>query len=305
MRKVRKAVIPAAGYGTRMLPITKTVSKEMLPLVDKPIIQVVVEELVEAGIQDIIMVTAAHKADLVDYFGETEAGLTSHLQAAGPDKAALLRDLEAVRDLANFAFVEQHGVYGTGTPVLCAEPYLGGEPFIYTFADDFFVVKTDKEVNSFKQLMAVYERHGAPVLACLRRNDPADYKRYGFAGGDEISPGVVDVKAIVEQPGKYGVTPPGDLASIGGFVVTQDVVEYLHRVRAQLPEGKEFFFNAAFSMMIEDGGQIIAKEIVGADYYDTGNKLEYVKTVTAMAARHPEIGEEYKKFLRSFVVKEI
>lgn len=305
MKKIRKAVIPAAGYGTRMLPITKTVSKEILPLVDKPIIQYVVEELVEAGIEDIIMITAAHKADLVDYFGETEAGLTAHLQAAGSDKAALLQDLEVVRGLANFAFVEQHGVYGTGTPVLCAEPYLGGEPFIYTFADDFFVVKSDKHQNSFKQLMAVYERHGAPVLACLRRNDPADYKRYGFAGGEEVGPGVVDVKAIVEQPGKYGQTPPGDLASIGGFVVTQDVIEYLHRVRAQLPEGKEFFFNAAFGLMIADSKQVMAKEITGADYFDTGNKLEYMKTATTMAVRHPEIGEEYKQFLRQFVVKEI
>lgn len=297
MKKIRKAVIPAAGYGTRMLPVTKTISKEMLPLVDKPIIQMVVEELVAAGIEDIIMITAAHKADLVDYFGETEAGLTAHLRAAGAGKAALLDDLEAVRSLANFAFIEQQGVYGTGTPVLCAEPYLGGEPFIYTFADDFFVARHEGD-NSFKQLMAVYERHGAPVLACQRRTDEADYKRYGYAGGEELGPGVVDVRAIVEQPGK--AQAPGDLASIGGFVVTPEVVEYLHRVRAQLPEGKEFFFNAAFSLMIADGKQVMAKEIINADYYDTGNKLEYMKTVVAMAARHEDIGPAFKAFLQTF-----
>ncbi len=298
MRQVRKAVIPAAGYGTRMLPITKTVSKEMLPIVDKPIIQYVVEELVEAGITDIIIITAAHKADISAYFGEVEAGLTGHLQAAGPSKAEILQQLEQVKALANFAFIEQHGVYGTGTPVLNAAPYLGGEPFIYTFADDFFVPKTGTGVNSFRQLMDVYRQFEAPVMACQRRTTEADYKRYGFVGGDELSPGVVDVHAIIEQPGIENA--PGELASIGGFIVTPEVVGYLDQVRARLPDGKELFFHSALGMMVADGKRVIAKEINDADYYDTGNKLEYMKTVVAMAARHPEIGAEFQEYLRQY-----
>lgn len=296
--KVRKAVIPAAGYGTRMLPITKTVSKEMLPLVDKPIIQQVVEELVEAGIEDIIIVTAAHKADIVDYLGETESGLATHLTNSG--KETLLEGLEKVRHLAHFAFVEQHGVYGTGTPVLNAEPYLGDEPFIYTFADDFFVAQAGKQTNSFAQMMEAYQEFGSPVLACIRRGSEEDRKRYGYADGSEIRPGVVDVKQFAEQPAKYGLALESDLASVFGYLVTPEVLPYLHTVQANLPAGKELFFNDSFGLMLQDGKRIIAKEITDADYFDTGNKLEYMKTATTLAASHHEIGDDFKRWLRDF-----
>lgn len=297
MTKIRKAVIPAAGYGTRMLPITKVVSKEMLPLVDKPILQVVVEELVEAGIEDIIIVTSAHKTDMVDYFGDTAAGLTEHLRAGGASKEALLKELEGVKSLANFAFIEQKGVYGTGTPVLCAEPYLGNEPFIYTFADDFFVA----EKNSYAQMIEAYEKYQAPVIGCQVRNADTDYDRYGYVGGEALASGELLVHAIVEQPGKANA--PGDLASLGGFIVTPEVLPYLHKVRSELPVGKEFYFNSALGHMLADGKKVVAKEIVDAHYYDTGNKLEYMKTMVAMAARHPEIGAPFQQFLNQFVTE--
>ncbi len=187
MQRVRKAVIPAAGYGTRMLPITKTVSKEILPIVDKPIIQIVVEELVAAGVEEIIIVTSASKTDLVDYFSEIDPGLAKHLQAGGSAKEAILRQLEDINNIASIAFIEQRGAYGTGTPVLNAEPYLGGEPFIYTYADDFFV----GQKNSFQQMIEVYEKYGAPVWGGQRRTSDADYMRYGYVGGQELEPGVL------------------------------------------------------------------------------------------------------------------
>ena len=300
MTKVTKAVIMAAGYGTRMLPITRTVSKEILPLVDKPIIQVVVEELVEAGITDIIMVTAAHKTDLVDYFSDANAGLVQYLRAAGPAKAAQADAIEAMNSLANIAFIEQRrGVYGTGTPVLDAEPYLGGEPFILEYADDFFI----GQPNSWRQLMEVYERYGAPVQASIRRTAPQDYSRYGYAGGSELAPGVVDIQAIVEQPGSREAAP-GDLAAVGGFIVTPDVFPYLRQELAELPAGKELQFNAALKRMLADGKQVIAKEITGLEYFDTGNKLEYMKAAVAMAAKHPEIGADFRQFLNDFTHKE-
>ncbi|HEY1835498.1 MAG TPA: sugar phosphate nucleotidyltransferase [Candidatus Saccharimonadales bacterium] len=298
MTKIRKAVIPAAGFGTRMLPITKVVSKEMLPLVDKPILQIVVEELVEAGIEDIIVVTSANKADMVDYFSNTAVDLTEHLRAGGPSKEALLQELESVKNLANFAFIEQRGVYGTGTPVLNAEPYLGNEPFIYTFADDFFIAQK----NSYVQMLETYEKYQAPIIGCQRRTRDADYNRYGYVGGEEQDAGEVQIKAIVEHPGKANT--PGDLASLGGFIVTPEVLPYLQKVRDQLPAGKELLFNAAFGLMVEDGKQVIAKEIADATYFDTGNKLEYMKTVVAVAARHPEIGAQFKQFLDEFTQRE-
>lgn len=289
MKKVRKAVIAAAGYGTRMLPITKTISKEILPVVDKPIIQIVVEQLVEAGIKDIIIVTAAHKADLVAYFGETEAGLVEHLRHGG--KRQLIKELDGVRKLANFAFVEQHGVYGTGTPVLCAEPYLGDEPFIYAYPDNFIV----SDENCFKQMIDVYTSHGAPVLGCILADTDEDYNRYGYAGGDVVAPGLIDVRQFVEKPGRAHA--PSNLAWPGFALVTPDVLRYLHQLLAELPDGHELFFPLAFSMMVADGRQVMAKQIAGARYFDTGNKLEYMKTVVAMAARHPEIGEDFRRYI--------
>ncbi len=294
MTKIRKAVIAAAGYGTRMLPITKTISKEMLPLVDKPIIQVVVEELVAGGIEDIVIVTAAHKTDLVGYFGAAEAGLAEHLRSGGQNKQEVLQQLDQVQHMANFAFVEQRGQYGTGSPVLDAEPYLQGEPFIYTFADDFFVSQT----NSFKQMIDAYQQYGAPVLGCMNCTKDGDFDKYAYVSGQELSPGVTDMSSIIEKPGRDRA--PSELAALGFYLATPDIMKYLHHVLAALPPGKEFYFMEAFNLMIADGKQVIAKEIVGADYYDTGNKLEYMKTVVAMAARHPEIGKDFQAFLQDY-----
>lgn len=295
---VKKAIIPAAGHGTRMLPITKTVPKEILPLVDKPIIQVVVEELVEAGIENIIIVTSPRKAALVDYFGDVDAALVGHLQAGGPSKAQLLEELESVKHLANFAFVEQHGVYGTGTPVLCAEPYVGNEPFIYTFADDFFVAQQ----NSFLQMIQTYQKYNAPVVGCLKRSADEDYTQYGYVAGQTLEQGATRLEGpIVERPGKEAA--PSDLASLGGFVLTPEVFGYLHQALENLPQGREFYFHTALSLMIKEDKQVIAREIADAEYFDTGTKLAYMKSVVAMAARHPEIGQSFQKFLHEFVQK--
>lgn len=292
---IRTAVIPAAGFGTRMLPITKVISKEMLPLVDKPILQIVVEELVEAGIREIIIVTMPQKTDIADYFGPITPELAALLAGGDPAKQAILRQLEDVQRLANFTFIDQEGVYGTGTPVLCATPYIGDEPFIYTFADDFFIASE----NSYVQMLSAYERHKAPVIACQVRTAPEDYDAYAYMQGSEIAPGEVHVRAMVEKPGKDRA--PGNLASIGGFIVTPEVLPYLRQAKAELPAGKELFFNSAFDRMLADGRLVVAREIKDAQYFDTGKKLEYMKTCVALASRHPEIGNEFMDFLRKFI----
>lgn len=291
MKPVTKAVIPAAGYGTRMLPITKTISKEILPLVDKPIIQYVVEELTEAGITDIIIVTSQRKADLVDYFSDVDAGLLDHLKAN--QKHDFIKQLEDVHKLANIAFIEQRGTYGTGTPVLNAEPYLGGEPFVFTYADDFFM----GEDNSVKQMIAAYEKYDAPVDGCMLRDSPDDFKRYGYVGGHEVEPGILELdQPIIERPGIEKA--PSKLAQAGGFVVKSNVLSYLHSAKEQLQEGQELYFHSALNLMLEAGERVVAKEITNAQYFDTGNKLEYMKTAVAMAARHPEIGDAFRQHLK-------
>lgn len=297
-KQVTKAVIAAAGYGTRMLPITKVISKEILPIVDKPIIQIIVENLVQAGIEDIIIVTKVRKAELVEYFGDVDEGLAQILRKGGPEKVALLEQLESMRELANFAFVEQQRSIGTGYPVLDAAPYIGDSPFIYTFADDFFL----GEKNSYAQLIDTYDKYHAPVLACEVRSGEGDYDKFGYAAGKQLMPGVLDVDAIVEKPGVEN--KPSDLASVNSYLVTPEVINYLHKVRETLPAGKELYFNAALGLMLNEGKRVIAKEIIGATWHDTGNKLEYMKTAVAMATRHPEIGAEFSQFLSEFVQKE-
>jgi UTP--glucose-1-phosphate uridylyltransferase len=199
--KVRKAVIAAAGFGTRFLPQTKAMPKEMLPLTDKPIIQYIVEELVAAGITDIVIVTGYHKRTIEDHFDHTSADLRANLEQAG--KIELLEATKKISDLANFAYIRQKGPYGTGTPILNAAHLLGNEPFVYTFADDFVKAKPTR----FQQLIDAQAEHGGSVLTCVRRDGEGDYKRYGYVAGSEVSPGLVDMTTIVEKPGSREKSP--------------------------------------------------------------------------------------------------
>src|SRR3989344_1047113 len=182
MNKIRKAVIPAAGFGTRFLPQTKAMPKEMLPIVDKPVIQYVVEELVDAGITDIILVTGYHKRTIEDHFDATNLDLIKNLEMGGDKKKPLLDEVKKISSMANFVYVRQKGPYGNGTPLLNVKHLIGDEPFIYTWSDDFIV----SEPNRFKQLIAAYEKYGVSCLAGLRVKNDEDYSRYGFAGGEEI-----------------------------------------------------------------------------------------------------------------------
>src|SRR3989344_3186408 len=177
-RKITKAVIPAAGFGTRFLPQTKAIPKEMLPIVDKPVIQYVVEELVDAGIKDIIMVTGFHKRTIEDHFDIPNFDLVENLKLGGAKKEPILKELEKISELANFVYVRQKGPYGNGTPLLNVRHLIGNEPFIYTWSDDFIVAKPSR----FKQLIDAYDKYQTTCLGSIRVRSPKDYERYGFAG---------------------------------------------------------------------------------------------------------------------------
>lgn len=291
--KITKAVIPAAGFGTRFLPQTKAMPKEMLPIVDKPVIQIVVEELVDAGITDIIIVTGYHKRSIEDHFDRPSLELVENLKMGGEKKRPLLEATEKIADMANFFYVRQKGPYGNGTPLLNVEKLIGDEPFIYTWSDDFI----DAEPESrFKQLIKLYEEFNTSILASIRAKSDEDYKRYGFAGGEVVRDGIIDVKTIVEKPGKENA--PSDLANVSGFILTPDVFAYLHKARERLTEGNELYYNDALKLMLEDGKRVLAAEIKNGIYRDTGNKLEYMKTVVDYAVKHGEVGEEFKAYIK-------
>lgn len=289
--KVRKAVIAAAGFGTRFLPQTKAMPKEMLPLVDKPIIQQIVEELVDAGITDIMIVTGYHKRTIEDHFDHMSADLKANLEQAG--KTELLEATSRISGLANFAYIRQKGPYGTGTPLLSAAHLIGNEPFIYTFADDFVAA----EPSRFAQLLAVHEERGGSVLTCVRRDSDADYKRYGYISGESIVDGLVDVKTIVEKPGSREAAP-SDLASVSGYVFDPTLLEYLQKHLQNYDKSKEFMIQEAMQQMIEDGHHMYGCEIKDGTYYDTGNPLEYLKTVFDFALDREDIGAELRDHLR-------
>lgn len=294
-KPVTKAIIAAAGFGTRFLPQTKAMPKEMLPLIDKPIIQYVVEELVAVGISDIIIVTNSTKRSIEDHFDRPAADLIQNLKLGGPSKEPLLREVRAIADMANFVYVRQKGPYGNGTPLLNVEHLIGDEPFIYTWSDDF--IKSSP--LRFQQMIDVYEQYGASVLSTIKADTDDDYKRYGYAGGELLADGLIDVKTIAEKPGRDGA--PSNLATVSGCLLTPDIFFYLHRAHAELKEGKELYYNDAFKFMIEDNIRIIAAEIKNAKYYDAGNKLEYLKTVVDFALQHDDISDEFRAYLQSVV----
>ena len=295
MSKVKKAVIPAAGFGTRFLPQTKAMPKEMLPIVDKPVIQYVVEELVEAGIRDIIMVTGYHKRSIEDHFDEPSDALVDNLKMAGDRKKHLLEDVKEVSNLANFVYVRQKGPYGNGTPLLNVRHLIGDEPFIYTWSDDLIWA----EKGQTKQLIEAYEKYGVSCMASIKAEEDEDYSRYGFAGGHEIEEGIIDIDKIVEKPGKDNA--PSDLANVSGHLFTPQIFDYLEPALKSRGEGEELYYNDALKLMLEDGIRILAVEIQGGTYYDTGNKLEYLKTVVDFALRHEKINGKFREFLEKVV----
>lgn len=290
-QRVTKAVIAAAGFGTRFLPQTKAMPKEMLPLVDKPIIQYIVEELVEAGIKDIIIVTGYHKRSIEDHFDQMSADLRVNLEQGG--KQDLLDATNKISYIANFAYIRQKGPYGSATPIMNAAHLLGDEPFIYTFADDLI----PSTPNRFTQMIELYEKYNAPVLPCIRVVDESGYERYGIMDGEQVDATAVKINRIVEKPGKENA--PSDLASVGGYLLTPDVFEYIDRALLTLPADKEFYLTTyVLEPMLRDGKSLYACALKNSHYYDTGNKLEYLKTVVDYALKHEDVGAEFKAYLQ-------
>ena len=290
--KVTKAVIAAAGFGTRFLPQTKAMPKEMLPLVDKPVIQYIVEQLVEAGIQDIIIVSGYSKRPIEDHFDVPSEELLQNLRAGGPKKAHFIKEMQDLADMANFVYVRQKGPYGNATPIMNAAHLIGNEPFIYAFADDV----TMADPNMYQQLIAAYEVYGGSVVPCIRAKTDADYDRYGIMAGQTVNKRVIKASGIIEKPGR--AKAPSDFAAIGGYLLTGDVFGYVEEALDTLPKDQEFYVtDSLLQPMIQDGKEIYGLEIDYDARYDTGNPSDYVKAVVDLALRRPDIAPELKEYL--------
>ncbi len=293
MAKVTKAVIAAAGFGTRFLPQTKAMPKEMLPLIDKPIIQYIVEDLVAAGIKDIIIVGSSNKRAIEDHFDLPNEDLLANLRAGGAKKQHYIEELEAISNMANFVYIRQKGPYGTATPIMNAQHLLGNEAFIYAFADDFTVA----EPNAFQQMIAFYEQYDASIIPCIRVKDDIDYSRYGILAGEQVADDVLKMSGVIEKPGKDKA--PSDFAGVGGYLLKPEIFEYVEAAVTSLKPDVEFYVtDSLIEPMVKDGHAFYGCEIKG-QRYDTGDKLEYLKTVIDFGLKHEELGPELRAYIET------
>ncbi|HEX8182367.1 MAG TPA: sugar phosphate nucleotidyltransferase [Candidatus Saccharimonadales bacterium] len=295
MAKVTKAVIAAAGFGTRFLPQTKAMPKEMLPLVDKPIIQYIVEDLVAAGIKDIIIVGSSNKRAIEDHFDMPSQDLLANLIAGGESKKHYIEEIEAIAGLANFIYLRQKGPYGNATPLLNSAHLIGDEPFIYTYADDFFRASPSR----FTQLINLYDELQGSVLSCIRVEKDEDYERYGIVAGESVDghDGILKMSQIIEKPGKDNA--PSDLASVSSYLLVPEIFPYLEKAAANYDGKIELQIQPAMQAMMADGHPFYGYEVQNGTYYDTGNKLEYIKTVIDFALERPDMQDDIMAYLRS------
>lgn len=286
MQKIRKAVIPAAGFGTRFLPQTKAMPKEMLPIVDKPIIQYVVEEAVAAGIEEIVIVTGSHKRSIEDHF-DYPYELVHRLEEAGKHEQA--DDVRKISEMANFIYIRQKGPYGNGVPVLNARSVIGDEPFAILWGDEFIY----SDPPRLRQMMDVWEKYGVPNISAVRV-PPESVGKYGIADVEDVAPGVFKIKRLVEKP-KPGEAP-SDLAAHGAYIMPPRLFDIL----AATPLGKdgELWLADAIATLAKEQ-DVYAVEIKNGKYYDTGNKLEYLKTVVEFGLMHPDLNGDFKQFIKS------
>ncbi len=288
MSSIRKLVIPVAGLGTRFLPATKAQPKEMLPVVDKPIIQYVVEDAVKSGITDIILVTGPSKRAVEDHFSPNYE-LVNLLKKQGKEDVA--EAIKKIADMANFIFVRQKGPYGNGTPVLCAKNIVGDEPFAVMWGDEFFYTPKKPQLQ---QLIEVYEKYGDPVLTTYKVSDE-DTKKYGIIDALQVEDGVFKVKKIVEKPGPEKA--PSRLASLGGFIFTPDIFEALEKTK--IGKGGELWLADANEKVLKK--RSIYACLIEGTYYDTGSKLGYLKANVDFALRDKNLSKDFRDYLKSVV----
>ncbi|HEY3041591.1 MAG TPA: UTP--glucose-1-phosphate uridylyltransferase GalU [Pyrinomonadaceae bacterium] len=284
-QKVRKAVFPAAGLGTRFLPATKASPKEMLPLVDKPLIQYVVEEAVASGIESIVIVTGRGKTAIEDHF-DVSFELEKLLEERG--KEAELKAMRAISEMARVSYVRQREALGLGHAVLQARDFVGDEPFAVMLSDDVI----DSETPALKQLLDVYEKYDAPVLGTMQVAGKA-ISRFGVIDGEEVEDGVYKVKDMVEKP--PFAEAPSDLAIIGRYVLTPDIFDEIEKTRPGAI-GEIQITDAMRSLLRKR--PFYAVRFKGTRY-DAGDKLGFLIATVEFALKHEELAPEFRDYLGS------
>ncbi|MDD4607258.1 MAG: UTP--glucose-1-phosphate uridylyltransferase [Patescibacteria group bacterium] len=285
-KKITKAVIPVAGFGTRFFPATKAQPKQMLPILDKPVIQYIVEEMVESGIKQIILVTGADKRAIEDHFDYNDA-LALHLEKQG--KKDVLEQMEKISNMADFIYVRQKGPYGNGTPLLNVQEIIGDEPFICAFGDDVFM----GEKPAVQQIIEVYNQYGGSVIGSFRV-DQNKVNQYGVLDVEKKEDKIYQIKDIVEKP--LVKDAPSNLVVTGRYLFTPDIFKALKEI--QLDGGKELCVSDAIDILLGQNKPFYAREIDGT-YYDCGNKFEFLKAIVDVGLQRPEFKKDLIDYLKA------
>ena len=292
MQKIRKAVIPAAGFGTRFLPETKAMPKEMLPIVDKPTIQYIVEEIRASGIEQILIISGHAKRAIEDHF-DSSPELEQHLYESG--KMDLLREVRKVASV-KIHYTRQQYMRGLGDAILCAKDFIDGEPFGVILGDD--VVYNANGEPALRQLMDQYEKNGGTVIGCQVVR-PEMVSSYGIVDGKPTDdPNLLKVKDMIEKPSMEEA--PSRFAALGRYVITPDVFEVLEQTKPG--KGGEIQLTDALRVMARNGS-VYAYNFTGKRY-DTGNKLGYLKATVEFALRRPDLGPQFREYLKKLLADE-
>lgn len=291
VHKIKKAILPVAGFGTRFLPATKAQPKEMLSVVDKPVIQYLVEEAVASGIEEVIFVTGRGKRAIEDHFDvsyELEDTLVEK------NKHDLLETVQKISGLAKFSYVRQPIPMGDGHALLCAKHLVNeGEAVAVLFGDDL----VDHEVPAIRQLMDVYEKYGDPVVA-LTQVPEDEVSKFGVVASTRLDARTHEISRFVEKPKKEDA--PSNLIAVGKYIVTWEVLEMLEGLKQGSKDG-EVRLADAFIRLLEQNRPLYGYEFEG-ERHDCGDKFGFVKATIAMGLKHPEVGEKLKNYLKTLSV---
>lgn len=284
---ISKVIIPAAGWGTRFLPATKAMPKEMLPVIDKPIIQYVVEEAVASGIKDAVIITGWHKRAIEDHF-DRSMEMEKFLESQNKNKA--LDAIKEIAKMANFIYIRQKSdYYGNAMPVLAAKTAIGKENFAVMWGDEFIMADPPR----LQQIIDVHNKYGGAVISAVRIESKDDVSRYGIADMEPVEDGIFKIKKIVEKP--LPEEAPSNLATHGAYVLPPEIFGIIENLS---PRNGEVWLVDAINKLIENGYPVYGCEIKNGKYYDTGNKTEYLKTVIEFAINHPDFSKDIKEYIK-------
>ncbi|MBK7707965.1 MAG: UTP--glucose-1-phosphate uridylyltransferase GalU [Acidobacteria bacterium] len=284
--KVRKAVFPAAGLGTRFLPATKASPKEMLPLVDKPLIQYAIEEAVASGIESVLIVTGREKGSIENHF-DISYELESLLQEKG--KTEFFAEVRAISEICRISYTRQRQALGLGHAIYQARDFSENEPFAVLLADDVI----DAEKPALKQMMDVFEKYNAPVIATMQVPGEA-ISRFGVIDAEEVAPNIFKINDMVEKP-KFE-DAPSDLAIIGRYILTPDVFDAIERT--EKGAGGEIQITDAMRLMLREGKPFYAVKLEGTRH-DAGDKLGFLIATVQFALKRTDLGDDFRKFLKT------